>query len=396
MTASPILFVSHEAMPTGAPYLLLHLLRWLRDNSTLDFKIALMKTGPLLAKFAELAPVVVFERPADSFLGFAAEHIRPYRLRGMLDRATLRRSLGGDRLALVYSNTLVNGKLLASLPDQLCPVISHVHELDYVLRRSTTPAHLHYTLSRTSQFIAGSGMVARNLAERHAVPAKRIEIVHEFIPGAELNAVELGKAGERVRAELGIAQQAFVAGAAGTVDWRKGYDLFVPLALSVLRTGRDTDMHFVWVGSAWDRHIPVEIAYDLQKLGLEKRVHFVGHRDNYLEYLSMFDALCLTSREDPFPLVVLEAAALGKPIICFAEGGGAPEFVEDDCGFVVPYLDVPTMAARLLELMADVDVRHRFGRRGAVKVRERHDVTVAAPRIAEIIQRAIASSRRPA
>ena len=391
MTKDPILFVSHEAAPTGAPYLLLHLLRWLRDNAKLNFKVALRRTGPLLAEFLELAPVVVFERPADSFSKFAVEHVRPYRLRGMLDRLTLRQALGSNRLALVYSNTLVNGKLLESLPDQQCPTISHVHELDYAIQHSTTPEGLAYTLRRTTQFIAGSGAVARNLVEHHDVAASGIEVVHEFIPIAEMEPERLRKAALQIRAELRIAEGAFVAGAAGSVDWRKGYDLFVPLALNVLRASPQRDVHFIWVGGAWNRRVPVEIAYDLRKLGVERRVHFVGYKNNYLEYLSIFDALCLTSREDPFPLVILEAAALGKPVICFADAGGAPEFVENDSGFVVPYLDVAAMAARLLEIIDSAGLRNVLGQRGAAKVRARHDVAVAAPRIAEIIQRILAT-----
>ena len=40
--------------------------------------------------------------------------------------------------------------------------------------------------------------------------------------------------------------------------------------------------------------------------------------------------------EDPYTLVCLEAAALEKPYVCFEGAGGSPEFVEEDCGFVVP------------------------------------------------------------
>ena len=60
------------------------------------------------------------------------------------------------------------------------------------------------------------------------------------------------------------------------------------------------------------------------------------------------DVLFLSSREDPYPLVVLEAAAFAKPAICFKDAGGAPEFVLQDAGIIVPYLDILAVANALL------------------------------------------------
>jgi len=393
MTKGPILFVSHDASPTGAPFLLLYLLRWLHTNCKLDFKVVLKKTGPLVAQFSQLAPVVVIDRPTRSLSGRIMERFAPQRLKQLDDERVLRRALGGTEFALVYSNTLVNGPLLESLPDQKCPLISHAHELEYMIQRHTTPEALAYTLGHTSQFIAGSAAVARNLIDNHGIDDARIEVVHEFIPVRDLDTSRLAQSGQRVRAELGMSEKTFVVGAAGTVDWRKGHDLFISLALEVLRARPQTDVHFVWVGGAWDRNVPVEIAYDLRKLGLEQRVRFVGEQSNYLDYLAMFDTLCLTSREDPFPLVVLECAALGTPVVCFARGGGSPEFVENDCGIVVPYLDIPAMAAGLFKLIDNPALRKEFGQCGRAKVRARHDVEVVGPRILEIIQRCLGRRR---
>src|SRR5262245_36483717 len=111
MTKDPILFVSHEASPTGAPFLLLHLLRWLRANTKLDFRVALNSTGPLKADFAELAPVAIFRREALSASGRLIERLAPYRARAFVNGARFRRTLGSERFALIYSNTLVNANL---------------------------------------------------------------------------------------------------------------------------------------------------------------------------------------------------------------------------------------------------------------------------------------------
>ena len=58
----------------------------------------------------------------------------------------------------------------------------------------------------------------------------------------------------------------------------------------------------------------------------------------------------MTSREDPFPLVNLEAAISGVPIICFEKSGGSPEIIDDSSGFVVPYGDTQEMSSIILEV----------------------------------------------
>jgi glycosyltransferase involved in cell wall biosynthesis len=123
-------------------------------------------------------------------------------------------------------------------------------------------------------------------------------------------------------------------------------------------------------------------------------VVFTGNVVSHLPYFAQFDAFLLTSREDPFPLVVLDAASLGKPVVCFAEAGGAPELVQEDAGLVVPYLDVEAMAAAATAIVEDADLRARLGRRAREKVLERHDMGVGGAHIAEIVRRQLARNPR--
>jgi len=222
MSRDPILFISHDALPTGAPFLLLHLLRWLRANVKLDFEIIIANSGPLQAQFAELAPVVVFQQLSSSIMGKVATSVGSYRLKRMIDELMLRYALGRNRFALIYSNTLVNGMLLERVPDHKCPLVCHVHELEHAIQRYTTPDSLSRTLRRTSQFIAGSRAVAKNLIDNHAVDPAKLEVVHEFIPTPRAEGSGCTDSKQRLRSELGISAEAFVAGAAGTLDWRKG------------------------------------------------------------------------------------------------------------------------------------------------------------------------------
>jgi len=148
-----------------------------------------------------------------------------------------------------------------------------------------------------------------------------------------------------------------------------------------------TPVHFLWVGGESDGPRFGALWHDVKNVGLEKYIHFLGVRPNSLDYFAAFDVFALVSREDPFPLVILEAASLGKPIVCFDGSGGAKEFVENDCGFVLPYLDIQGMADKVVAILQRGELRQHLGSRAAQKVRARHNIESNAPKVLNIIKR---------
>jgi glycosyltransferase involved in cell wall biosynthesis len=223
-----------------------------------------------------------------------------------------------------------------------------------------------------------------NLVQRHGIPNDKIDVVHEFVPsfdkiGAATNTASLRKS-------LGIPKDVFIVGGSGYETWRKGKDLFIQLAINVFNRSNDLPIYFVWIGGSKKGSDIYQLQHDIRKAGLTDRIFLVPEVSNPLDYFATFDIFAMVSREDPFPLVNLEAASLGKPIICFEQAGGSQEFVEDDAGFVVPYLDLVAMADKVITLVKDKGLRHRLGARAAKKVQERHDISVAAPQLLKIIE----------
>jgi glycosyltransferase involved in cell wall biosynthesis len=209
-----------------------------------------------------------------------------------------------------------------------------------------------------------------------------VETVHESIP---LDRVQAKRTRQEVLEELRVPSSATLVIGGGAINWRKGGDLFVQLARIVCRKRPNT--YFVWVGGS---HCDiVQLQHDVRSAELAEKVRLTGVVSNPADYFAAADVFALTSREDPYPIVCLEAAALGKPIVCFAGGGGIPEFVESDCGFIVPYLDVTTMAERVVSLLDASECRIQMGTAAQRKVERRHDIGVAGPRIMEIIERTI-------
>jgi glycosyltransferase involved in cell wall biosynthesis len=259
-------------------------------------------------------------------------------------------------------------------------VLTHVHELELVFQVRSSP-HLERLLNKTYQFVACSKAVQENLIREHGVASERIETVHESIP---VNEVRAERSRVQIRQELDMPTDAQLVVSIGTDLWRKGIDIFLHLAQAVCQ--QNSRAHFVWIGGTSSP----QLDYDIRVGGLSGRICFLGQCAKPADYLAASDVFVLTSREDPYPLVCLEAAALGKPIVCFASAGGAPEFVEQDCGFVVPYFDVVAMASRVISLLDSADYRLTIGAAARRKVAKRHDIGVSAPRILEIIERTIA------
>ena len=283
---------------------------------------------------------------------------------------------------LVYANSIASVGLLDMIALET-PVLIHVHELGSYFRAQPQPA-LSRGLARARRFIACSNAVKEHLEREHGIAECRIETVHESIPVDQLGAT---RSRREILRELELADDSLLVIGSGTASpWRKGTDLFVQLARLVCQ--RRAEVFFVWIGELSGEDV-ARFQYDARVSGIGGRVRFIGGVSGPGDYLSATDIFVLTSREDPYPLVCLEAAALGKPIVCFADAGGMPEFVEDDCGFVVPYLDVPAMAERVLCLLESSECRIRIGETARRKVAERHDVSVAGPRIAQIIERTI-------
>lgn len=382
--AKKILFISHDASRTGAPIVFLNFLRWFKENTDIPFKIVLKNGGPLEAEFASLAPVMILNQGKPNLPQRAMQRLGLWR-----SPNRLRTYLAGDDIGLIYSNTITNHTVLSQLSSFLqCPVISHVHELEYIIHLMAG-SHFETTKALTHHFIAVSNAVKENLVKQHAIPGDRIDTVYEFIPTNGLDSENVLKKRDEIRRQLNIPLDAFIVGASGTLGWRKSPDLFIQLAQTIRRVYPEAPIYFVWVGG--DKHHEhvrhFELQYDIQRLHLEQAIHFVGAKPNPLDYFAAFDVFAMLSREDPYPLVCLEAALLEKPILCFDNSGGEKEFVEDDCGFVIPYLDIETTAAKIHLLFESPELRKQMGQRAAHKVKERHNIATSASQITQIIER---------
>lgn len=382
-----ILFIGHEASRSGAPILLLHLMKWLAAHSEVSMRVLLGNGGPLVRDFEAIAPTTVLREILDlpeGIRGSVPVVSRAVRKSKLLAMGRSFRAFAPD---LIYVNTAVTRDALEMLGDIDAPVVLHVHELEVSLKIYSGEANTRYLLGRSDGIIAVSEAVRENLVASYGVSNDDVDLVHEFIPTVLDLAGDHEVRRARLCAKLGLDPGVQIVGGAGTISLRKGTDLFVLLAREILSRDPESQTHFLWVGGELDSFAAEWFLGDVRKAGLSDRVHFIGSVDDPESYIDLFDVFAMVSREDPYPLVMLEAAAAGKPIVCFAGAGGTPEFVEADSGSIVPYMDIAAMAGQVTTLLQDDQLRARMGESARLKVRTRHDIDTVAPKILAIINR---------
>jgi glycosyltransferase involved in cell wall biosynthesis len=380
---SSILFVTHESSRTGAPIFLLRFLRWFKQHNPAPFRILAASEGALFHEFASLAPTDSFE-PAQSFLYRAQRKLGINGMSVRAHQATLRERLAHSDIGLVYSNTIVNGEILDFLSFLQCPVITHVHELERVIRffgeRNESLVKRY-----TSRFIAVSSAVANNLVKAHGIPPEGVRVVHGFIPVSSQPLVSVPEARASVRSEIGVSPETPLVCGCGSIELRKGIEQFLDVAKIVV--GTNPEAHFFWVGGG-PAQIQ-EVAGKAAARGLENRVHFLGAKPDVATYYAASDVFFLSSLEDPFPLVVMEAALQGVPVVCFRDSGGAPEFVEPDAGLVAPGFDLNAMASHISSLLRSPELSRKLGASGQKKVMDQFGLDAGAAKIDQIIRESL-------
>lgn len=194
-------------------------------------------------------------------------------------------------------------------------------------------------------------------AVRAAVPGMAAR-VHVVVNGMEGSLPEPAP----VRQELGLGEEAILLAGVGAVERRKGFDLLIE-GLPAL----DARVHAVLVGGGSDAD-RARLEAHARERGVADRVHFLGRRADGAAVTAGCDAFVLPSRSEGFSVAMLEAMALGRPVVMTDVGGAweglAPRDGRPAAGWIVPVDDVRALSSTLREVVDGI-------RTGAAEVRAR-------------------------
>jgi glycosyltransferase involved in cell wall biosynthesis len=320
-----VLLVGHDAFPGGAQHLLLNIGRSLRRHFGVETSVLLLEGGKLEQAYRELGQVKIAGKSMalDAHLWSLKEN--------------------GYTAAIV--NTSAAAAAVPGLKKAGIEVTMLVHELPRLLREKNLSANARIAAQQADRIVFPAAFVRDQFCTELELARDQGLLV---IPQGMYQAIGLSpNSREERRAEFGVRKGQRLVICVGYADLRKGFDLFLQL-WRVVRSTSSLVTHFCWVGDidpSLKDWMTNEIA-DAERTGT---FHMAGYRKDIAALLSAADAFALTSREDPFPSVVLEALYAGLPIMAFEHSGGIPELLRNHpLGHVVPFADTVAMAAALV------------------------------------------------
>lgn len=352
-----ILFISHDASLSGAPILLQNLLLLLQAANEVRITVVIRRGGPLLVGFKQHFPVIVL-KPAG------------YRQGGVLKKLAdiahnrwqlLRLYIIMPSCHVIFSNTIINGPLLKTISIFKKPVVTYVHELENVI--SAYPAEVAQTLQYSCKLAYPSLRVKAALSQVCQVPAEKLLPLTYYFPVStailEDTAAKAAFA-KSFKERFDLENSELLVGGMGLASDRKGTDIFVEVCALVAKN--NPRIKFCWIGNfdslATEKALKAKVA----ACGIQEQIVFCGPMPHHYYNLAACDIFFLSSREDPYPLAVLEAGLMQVPSICFATAGGIPEFVGDDAGWTVPALSAAEVANIILHMPARKALLRQKGR----------------------------------
>jgi glycosyltransferase involved in cell wall biosynthesis len=240
-----------------------------------------------------------------------------------------------------------------------------------------------FTYSRYRRVLAVSDQVGRALTEWIPSVESRLAVLP--------NAVALSRFGhcagdepQRLRSELEIATTTKILLFAGRLARAKGIDVLLD-ALSVLEGNHV--LLIAGVGPLQD-----ELSAKARRVGVERRVRFLGFREDIPRLLRLTDVFVLPSRWEGTPIAILEAMAAQKPIVASAVGGITEVIRDGREGLLVPVEDAKAIARAVKTLLNDADLANQLALNAKQRVTECYSVPVMSNRLLKIYESVLQQS----
>ncbi|MFH1314205.1 MAG: glycosyltransferase family 4 protein [Candidatus Eisenbacteria bacterium] len=246
------------------------------------------------------------------------------------------------------------------------------------LKRAIYTRAISASLRACDALIANSDAVRRDLAEQ-GVDIEKITVVHN---GVDVERIRLAAGASKLPASLreGFGQNRII-GTLGRFTPIKNQKLMLLAARTVVK--QHPDVLFLLVGDGKERGRLEQMG---RELGLEDKLIFTGWLDSPYPVLSRMDILVLPSLWEGLGVTILEAMALGKPVVA-TKVGGIPEVVSDgETGLLVPSGDEEALASALHKLLSNPELARDMGRRGKIVVEQKFPSTRTAREVEEVYE----------
>jgi glycosyltransferase involved in cell wall biosynthesis len=235
--------------------------------------------------------------------------------------------------------------------------------------------------------IAVSHLDRGRIVARWGLPDDAVRVVHNAI---ELDTAAIACEPRELRERFELPGDAIVCVAAGRLEWQKDYPCLIRAFARIANA--HPRLHCLIMGEG---HLRDKLQGEIERAGLGCRVRLLGFRsrDEVLTIVHSADMFVMSSHYEGTPVALLEAAALGKPIVASAVGG-IPELVADGReALLFPESDSDAFAAALERFLATPGLMVRCGVAAARRVRAEFTTEIQARSTAACYREALSRAR---
>jgi glycosyltransferase involved in cell wall biosynthesis len=224
----------------------------------------------------------------------------------------------------------------------------------YWLNRLTAPT--------TDRVTCVSQQVADFVVSHVGIPQDKVVVIPN---GVEVPDVERSPGGRGARTKLGLPIDQVMVGTVARLDPVKRLDMLFQALRSL------PDVYAVIVGDGPERARLMALS---DRIELTGRIHFPGQQRDVWPWLAAMDVFALSSDWEGMSNALLEAMAVGLPVVATAVGGTPDVVVDGVTGLLVPPRDPSALAKALATLVRDPDLRRKMGQAGRERVLQHFSV----------------------
>ncbi|MGE4552406.1 MAG: glycosyltransferase family 4 protein [Desulfovibrionaceae bacterium] len=293
----------------------------------------------------------------------------------------LRRLVREEGVDLLYSNNQLNRNLFMVYlaRDTGLPLVCHW--------RSMSSDGFHPRKRAMINAGMAMGIAISTVVRDHwigqGVDPHHLELIHNGLP-------PMGTVAPLdLKAEFGVPEGRQTVVLVGRVEWEKNHPLMFQGFKLLLDRLPETTLLVVGDGTKLE-----EMRALARDMGLADKVVFTGYEARAQAIIAGADLLAQPSLTDPFSRTVLEAMALGVPVVA-TDVGGVREAVEHEVnGLLTPVGDAPALAEAMARLLGDPGLRTRLADNARRTIAERFDQSVQTRRIEAVLDRVLNSAPR--
>ncbi len=219
----------------------------------------------------------------------------------------------------------------------------------------------------------------------HYKPGK----VHVIYNGVSVETIrELSQTNPGDASKYFKTTNSFILGCVSRLSPQKGLSYLIEALPAVIQ--KHQNVQLVIVGDGEERN---SLKHRVNSLGMNDHVVFTGYINNSFYILSKFDIFLSPSLWEGIPYSIMEAMALGKPVIT-TRIMGMPEIVEDGInGYLVETRNPDMLSQKIIELIENPDLRHNMGKQSLEIVKNKFHILHSVRRIEELYIEALAKSK---